>query len=307
MRRLRERSAIPVVMLSARGRPQTACTGSARGPTTTLRSHSRRQNWWFGSRRFCAGRRRRRRPMRGPHLADLEIDLDRMEVRRGTQRLALTPVEFRLLAALVSARGRVLTRQALLDVLYGQSQGDALERTVDVHIGRLRDKLTERVSRSPLHRHRAGRWLPREMRVARSGRRPLARLATRMSLSTLAVALLAIGVLAVGVLIVARSSFDGLMIKSGASAAEAQTMFDRGVAEIFGIAVVVAVIVSAVLSVIVALHLTRPLDDMADAARRIAAGDYGARFHDRPGGDQVPLRFVQSDGVEPRRPGASPS
>ena len=61
-----------------------------------------------------------------------------------------------------------------------------------------------------------------------------------MSLSTLAVAVLAIGVLAVGVLIVARSSFDGLMIQSGASASDAQTMFDRGVAEIFGIAVGVA-------------------------------------------------------------------
>jgi DNA-binding response OmpR family regulator len=46
----------------------------------------------------------------------------------------------------VSARGRVLTRQALLDVLYGHSQGDVLERTVDVHIGRLREKLTERAT-----------------------------------------------------------------------------------------------------------------------------------------------------------------
>jgi DNA-binding response OmpR family regulator len=84
--------------------------------------------------------------VRALNLADLEIDLDRMEVRRGAQLLALTPAEFRLLAALVSARGRVLTRQALLDVLYGRSQGDALERTVDVHIGRLREKLTERAT-----------------------------------------------------------------------------------------------------------------------------------------------------------------
>jgi len=45
--------------------------------------------------------------------------------------------------ALVQARGRVLTRQALLDSLYGHSLGDSLERTVDVHIGRLRDKLGE--------------------------------------------------------------------------------------------------------------------------------------------------------------------
>jgi two-component system, OmpR family, sensor histidine kinase BaeS len=117
------------------------------------------------------------------------------------------------------------------------------------------------------------------MRVARTRPpfRPSTRLATRMSLGTLAVAFLAIGVLAVGVLIIARSSFDGLMVQSGVSAAEAQAMFDRGVAEIFAIAMGVAVVVSAVLSVVVAVRLARPLDDMSRAARRIAAGDYEAR------------------------------
>jgi DNA-binding response OmpR family regulator len=76
---------------------------------------------------------------------DLVIDLDRVEVRRSGRPLALTPAEFRLLVALVQARGRVMSRQALLDSLYGPSQGDALERTVDVHIGRLRDKLGEAI------------------------------------------------------------------------------------------------------------------------------------------------------------------
>jgi DNA-binding response OmpR family regulator len=74
---------------------------------------------------------------------DLAIDQDRLEVRRDGDVVPLTPSEFRLLSALVQARGRVLTRQALLDSLYGPAQGDALERTVDVHIGRLRDKLGE--------------------------------------------------------------------------------------------------------------------------------------------------------------------
>jgi DNA-binding response OmpR family regulator len=74
---------------------------------------------------------------------DLTVDLDRLEVRRDGEVVSLTPSEFRLLTALVQARGRVLTRQSLLDSLYGASQGEALERTVDVHIGRLRDKLGE--------------------------------------------------------------------------------------------------------------------------------------------------------------------
>src|SRR5207248_7813724 len=76
---------------------------------------------------------------------DLAIDLDRLEVRRDRRLISLTAAEFRLLTALIQADGRVLTRQALLDALYGPVQGDALERTIDVHVGRLRDKLGEEV------------------------------------------------------------------------------------------------------------------------------------------------------------------
>ena len=55
--------------------------------------------------------------------------------------MALTAVEFRLLATLLEADGRVLTRDQLLDAVYGQDESEILDRTVDVHIGRLRDKL----------------------------------------------------------------------------------------------------------------------------------------------------------------------
>jgi DNA-binding response OmpR family regulator len=77
--------------------------------------------------------------------SDLAIDLDRLEVRREDRIIPLTAAEFRLLTALVQAEGRVLTRQVLLDSLYGDVQGDALERTIDVHVGRLREKLGEEV------------------------------------------------------------------------------------------------------------------------------------------------------------------
>ena len=73
--------------------------------------------------------------------ADLTIDPARFEVRRGEAIVPLTHVEFRLLLALVSADGRVLTRDQLLDVVYGQDDSEVLDRTIDVHIGRLRDKL----------------------------------------------------------------------------------------------------------------------------------------------------------------------
>lgn len=72
---------------------------------------------------------------------DLVVDLDRQEVRRDGTLIALTGAEFKLLAALVRAEGRILSREALLDALYGEAEVDVLDRTVDVYIRRLRDKL----------------------------------------------------------------------------------------------------------------------------------------------------------------------
>ncbi len=74
-------------------------------------------------------------------LADLVVDVDRHEVTRDGTPIPLTRVEFRLLATLIEAGGRVLTRDQLLDSVYGHEQTEVLDRTVDVHIGRLRDKL----------------------------------------------------------------------------------------------------------------------------------------------------------------------
>jgi DNA-binding response OmpR family regulator len=72
---------------------------------------------------------------------DLVLDRERHEVRVRDRPVALTAVEFRLLATLLEADGRVLTRDQLLDAVYGQDESEILDRTVDVHIGRLRDKL----------------------------------------------------------------------------------------------------------------------------------------------------------------------
>ncbi len=73
--------------------------------------------------------------------ADLSVDLDRHEVVRGDTVVPLTDVEFRLLSALLEAEGRVLTRDVLIDMLYTAGGGDVFERTIDVHVRRLRDKL----------------------------------------------------------------------------------------------------------------------------------------------------------------------
>jgi DNA-binding response OmpR family regulator len=76
--------------------------------------------------------------------ADLTIDPARHEVRRddGTT-IDLTRVEFRLLSAILGAGGRVLSRDQLLDAVYGHEAAEVLDRTIDVHIRRLRDKLDD--------------------------------------------------------------------------------------------------------------------------------------------------------------------
>jgi DNA-binding response OmpR family regulator len=75
--------------------------------------------------------------------ADLTIDPSRHEVRRGDRAIDLTRVEFRLLTAILRADGRVLSRDQLLDAVYGHDAADVLDRTIDVHIRRLRDKLDD--------------------------------------------------------------------------------------------------------------------------------------------------------------------
>ncbi|MBK8284038.1 MAG: response regulator [Ahniella sp.] len=76
--------------------------------------------------------------------AALELDAGRMEVRVGNQSEVLTPVEFRLLAALSHRPGQILTRAQLLDALYLDHRV-VNDRTVDSHIKNLRRKLAELV------------------------------------------------------------------------------------------------------------------------------------------------------------------
>jgi DNA-binding response OmpR family regulator len=95
-------------------------------------------------RRTATGARSDARPST-PVLrhGDLTIDPARHEVRRGDQAIDLTRVEFKLLTAILAADGRVLSRDQLLDSVYGHEAADVLDRTIDVHIRRLRDKLDD--------------------------------------------------------------------------------------------------------------------------------------------------------------------
>ncbi|MCI0346523.1 MAG: response regulator transcription factor [Chloroflexi bacterium] len=86
----------------------------------------------------------RQRPAREPlSHGDLRVDRDRHEASIEGRPLNLTSVEFRLLVAILEADGRVLSRDQLLDAVHGEDAVEILDRTIDVHIRRLRDKLQD--------------------------------------------------------------------------------------------------------------------------------------------------------------------
>jgi DNA-binding response OmpR family regulator len=73
-------------------------------------------------------------------FADLSIDLERHEVRRGDRLVELTPTEFELLRVLAESPGRVYSRMQLLDKVQGDAY-EGYERTIDSHIKNLRRKV----------------------------------------------------------------------------------------------------------------------------------------------------------------------
>ena len=73
-------------------------------------------------------------------LGELEVDIARHVVKWAGEPVHLTAKEFALLVALLEARGRVLSRQRLLEDVWGYSYAEGT-RTVDVHVRRLREKI----------------------------------------------------------------------------------------------------------------------------------------------------------------------
>jgi DNA-binding response OmpR family regulator len=73
-------------------------------------------------------------------VGPLRVNLDARSAVLDTTPLVLTPVEFDLLASLAKAKGRVKTREALLDECRDRNY-DVFDRSIDVHISSLRKKL----------------------------------------------------------------------------------------------------------------------------------------------------------------------
>ncbi len=141
-RQLRSRSQVPIIMLTAKGDEMDKVTGLEMGADDYItKPFSMRE---FRSRVKAALRRSR---MVGEvpenetiESGDLKIDFGRRMVTLGDEEVRVTYVEFEILGALARSPGRVLSREALLEHVWGDSEYRD-PRTVDVHIRHLREKL----------------------------------------------------------------------------------------------------------------------------------------------------------------------
>jgi two-component system phosphate regulon response regulator PhoB len=150
-RRLRARpetKQLPILMLTARGEETERIRGLATGaddyvvkpfslPELLARVHA------------LLRRAKPEQAMKILKSGDLELDREKKRVQRSGRDLHLGPTEFRLLEFLMLSPGRVFTREQLLDGVWGR-EAYIDERTVDVHVGRLRKALSRGREADPI-------------------------------------------------------------------------------------------------------------------------------------------------------------
>ncbi len=141
-RQLRRRSQVPIIMLTAKGSETDKVAGLEVGADDYItKPFSMRE---FRSRVKAALRRSRMVAGAGEEqpieLGDLRVDPARRTATLNGEDVGLTYVEFEILVALAGAPGRVLSRETLLERVWGDSEYRD-PRTIDVHIRHLREKL----------------------------------------------------------------------------------------------------------------------------------------------------------------------
>jgi two-component system phosphate regulon response regulator OmpR len=136
-RRIRSGSDVPVLMLTARGQEEDRIVGLELGADDYLPKP-------FNPRELLARMRavlRRRQPAAGRsallRFGRLEIDRDARVVRVDGEPRGLTGYQFDLLVALAESAGRVLGRETLM-ARAGHDAGEAFDRSIDVHVSRIR-------------------------------------------------------------------------------------------------------------------------------------------------------------------------
>jgi DNA-binding response OmpR family regulator len=141
-RRDKRTRSVPIVMLTARGDEADRIVGLEMGADDYVVKPFSPNELVARVRALFRRLERKEEGDEEPLLirGDLEVDRNRHTARFLGEAVHLTAKEFALLVALIEARGRVLSRQHLLEGLWGYSYAEGT-RTVDVHVRRLREKI----------------------------------------------------------------------------------------------------------------------------------------------------------------------
>jgi DNA-binding response OmpR family regulator len=142
-RKIREFSDVPILMLTARGEEFDRVLGltigaddymvkpfSPRELIARVKAILRRANLKARDKREILS------------VGELDLDVHKHVVTVKAREILLTPSEFKLLRLFMTAPGRLFTREQLLEVLYPRGE-DVVDRVIDVHIGKLRQKIEE--------------------------------------------------------------------------------------------------------------------------------------------------------------------
>jgi DNA-binding response OmpR family regulator len=146
LKRLREETQVPILMLTAMGDETDRIVGLELGADDYLpKTFSPREL----VARLRAVLRRTNRPVPVSSGSDTEMSVGSISINTGSRTvtndgelLILTPVEFDLLVVLANAKGRIKTREQLLNEIRDR-HFDIYDRSIDVHISALRRKLKD--------------------------------------------------------------------------------------------------------------------------------------------------------------------
>jgi DNA-binding response OmpR family regulator len=140
-RTVRAKAQVPILMLTARGDAMDRIIGLEMGADDYLPKP-------FEPRELLARLRAILRRAQAPsqsgvlRFGSLEVDRDARDVRIDGQSRPLTAYQFDLLLALAERAGRVLSREALFDIMKGESI-EAFDRSIDVHVSRIRSAIED--------------------------------------------------------------------------------------------------------------------------------------------------------------------
>lgn len=154
-RRIREKSPVPIIMVTAKAEESDKLIGLEVGADDylvkpfSLKELAARIRAVLRRTESTLRREEKEKPLDIISFGDITLNIEKMSVHRAGERLELTSVQFEIFKLLISSPGRVFTRMQLLNS-FQEDAFEGYERTIDVHIKNIR-KIIERIPSKPVY------------------------------------------------------------------------------------------------------------------------------------------------------------